>query len=406
MKRSWMSVSLIVVLLLTLLMGFQRVQANSALPAALKDQGASNERDLQELLKNEQLATVQLSYHNILFYVDFFEILSSQVPLLDQYEVEYYGERLSASSVLMELAHYHSINPAVLLSFLQVESGVLTNPEWNSLELAMGYDSEESYGFAAQIARLAESLNGYYHAAMSKGTTNAGHLAIIQVLAEKEPKQLESRIYSFTQAYQTIVKGMDLSEIDRERQIPNINSQPYMYLPWTYGNTMYYTGGPHSWAGALSAVDFAPGGGSGCNWTSYEPIKPARYGRVVYVGPVGISNPYHIKVDHWLQEGDDYWATDYYHLRNIPSNIQVGSYVARTTTLGYPSCEPAGSSTGVHLHFAFLYAGNGTPAHGKRLTGWTIYAGSAPYEGTMVKSGTVITATSSKINGVNDIPNW
>ncbi|MGC9400061.1 MAG: hypothetical protein ACP5HM_13115 [Anaerolineae bacterium] len=100
MKRQWMSVSLIVVLLLTLLMGFQRAQANSALPAALKDQGTSGERDLQELLKNEQLSTVRLSYHNILFYVDLFEILSSQVPLLDQYEVEYYGERLSASSVL------------------------------------------------------------------------------------------------------------------------------------------------------------------------------------------------------------------------------------------------------------------------------------------------------------------
>lgn len=286
MKRQLMSISLIVVLLLTLLMGFQRVQANSALPAVLKDQGASGERDLQELLENEQLAAVQLSYHNALFYVDFFEILSSQVPLLDQYEVEYYGERLPASSVLMELAHYHSINPAVLISFLEVESGVLTNPERNSLELATGYDPEETYGFAAQISRLAESLNGYYHAAMFKDPTNAGSLAILQVLAEKEQKQY------------------------------------------------------------------------------------------------------------------------YYHLRNIPGDIQVGSYVARTTTLGYPSCEPAGSSTGVHLHFAFLYAGNGTPAHGKRLTGWTIYAGSAPYEGTMVKNGTVKTAMSSKIDGVNDIPNW
>jgi murein DD-endopeptidase MepM/ murein hydrolase activator NlpD len=408
MKRWLMSLTLIV-MLLSLLIGSQDVQADPSPPPAHRDQNTHNEL-AQKMQEYEQLSAIQFSYHNTLFDIDFFEILSSKAPLLDQYKVEYHGETLTASSFLMEMAHYHSINPAVLISYLEVESGILSNPQKSLLESVAGYDLKESPGFVAQVSRLAESLNKYYYAELSKNAMNAGALTVFQILAHKSENQLDAKVEIFTETYQSLLEDFDLSEIDKEKQTPTISSQPYMYLPWTYGNTMYYTGGPHNWNGGSarpwSSVDFAPGGGSGCNWVSYEPINPARYGQVVYIGPSGSPNPYHIKINHQTQPADEPWVTHYYHLRDIPNNIQVGSYVTIRTTIGYPSCQPAGSSTGVHLHFGFEYAGNKVEAHGKLLTGWTIYEGGTYYNGTMYKNGITKTASTTKQVGLNDIQNW
>ena len=55
--------------------------------------------------------------------------------------------------------------------------------------------------------------------------------------------------------------------------------------------------------------------------------------------------------------------------------------------LGHPSCE-GGIATGTHMHIARKYNGEWISADGPLplvLSGWTVHAGSMPYNGTMTK---------------------
>jgi hypothetical protein len=62
--------------------------------------------------------------------------------------------------------------------------------------------------------------------------------------------------------------------------------------------------------------------------------------------------------------------------------------------IGHASCE-GGISTGTHLHFARKYNGEWIVADGPipfLLSGWTAFAGTKPYEGTLVKGDKTIIA--------------
>jgi hypothetical protein len=85
------------------------------------------------------------------------------------------------------------------------------------------------------------------------------------------------------------------------------------------------------------------------------------------------------------------WNLLYLH---VASNGRVakGEWLEQDDRIGHPSCE-GGMSTGTHLHFARKYNGEWVTADGPLpflLSGWTVYAGEKPYDGTMVKGDKVI----------------
>ena len=87
------------------------------------------------------------------------------------------------------------------------------------------------------------------------------------------------------------------------------------------------------------------------------------------------------------------WDILYLHVSN-QDRVAKGVWLEQDDHIGHPSCE-GGVATGTHLHFARKYNGEWIIADGPLpflLSGWTVYAGSKPYQGKMVKGDKVITA--------------
>jgi murein DD-endopeptidase MepM/ murein hydrolase activator NlpD len=171
---------------------------------------------------------------------------------------------------------------------------------------------------------------------------------------------------------------------------PNL-SQPVLILPFLINQTWSFTGGPHgAWEseGALAAIDFAPGSTeSGC-------VKSDAW--VVAAAPGLIVRANHGAVVEDLDgDGNEQtgWNILYLHLNGLA--IKVGDWVETSDYLGHPSCE-GGIATGTHVHIARKYNGEWISADGPLpfvLSGWTVHAGSKPYDGTMTKGSDTVTSS-------------
>ena len=135
-------------------------------------------------------------------------------------------------------------------------------------------------------------------------------------------------------------------------------------LPYGIGQSWYYTGGPHGWAGSdlpWSAIDLSGGD---------QAVLAARAG-AAYTMCQGW-----IRVIH-----DRGYATDYYHLWN---NISVnGASVGEGAFLGYTGTDVTcgGAASGRHVHLALRQNNAYVPIAGHNLGKWVILAGGGTYQG-------------------------
>jgi hypothetical protein len=161
-------------------------------------------------------------------------------------------------------------------------------------------------------------------------------------------------------------------------------------LALPFNGPWYLTGGPHFDGlsnGVRYALDFAPIQAVGC--PGGEPLT-----NVTAVDDgTGASNGTHSVVEI---TGSDGLTTGYMHLANI--SVHLGQQVTQGTPLGNPSCEmpKGGSTTGIHLHFYLMRAGQPVAIAGTVLGGWTVQAAVDNYQGTMVKSGQTRTADTGR----------
>ncbi len=87
------------------------------------------------------------------------------------------------------------------------------------------------------------------------------------------------------------------------------------------------------------------------------------------------------------------WAVLYLHIGK-DGRPPVGTYISQGERVGLPSCE-GGRATGTHVHLARKYNGEWIEADGSLpfvLSGWRVFAGSVPYQGTLVRGDRVVTA--------------
>ncbi|WP_176710473.1 peptidase M23 [Micromonospora sediminicola] len=146
-----------------------------------------------------------------------------------------------------------------------------------------------------------------------------------------------------------------------------------MRLPYGLGQSWYYTGGPHGWAGndlPYSALDLTGGD---------QRVLAARAG-VAYTLCRGW-----VRVIH-----DRGYATDYYHLWN---NVNVnGTSVGEGAYLGDTGTDVTcgGGANGRHVHFALRQNDTYVPVAGHNLGKWVITAGSAAYQGSALHGSTQV----------------
>jgi murein DD-endopeptidase MepM/ murein hydrolase activator NlpD len=171
---------------------------------------------------------------------------------------------------------------------------------------------------------------------------------------------------------------------------PNL-SQPDFILPFLLDQIWSFTGGPHgAWEreGSRAAVDFAPGSEKPGCVPSYAWVVASAPGLVVRAG-------HGVIVEDLDGDGNEQTGWDILYLHINTMRVETGDWVETSDLLGHPSCE-GGIATGTHVHIARKYNGEWISADGPLpfvLSGWTVHAGSVPYDGTMTKgSDTVISS--------------
>lgn len=288
----------------------------------------------------------------------------------------------SAAEIIYELALGFSINPRVLLSLMEYESGWVTREPADEFDLSypFGWEKLDRTGVYFQTGWAINQLNqGYYswrdgsltELVFTDGSTlrlspflNAGTVAVMYTLAQiHDQSEWENALYgeeNLSNVHLTFFGDPQARAEGIEPLFPAGVAQPQLNLPMPINEKWNLTGGPHSaWgrSGPRAALDFAPplnspGCGNSERWTT-----AAAAGRVVRAGNGVVVLD--LDMDGYEQTG---WVLVYMHVANS-NRVQVGDVLQQDDRVGHPSCE-GGSSSGIHIHIARKFNGEWVLADG------------------------------------------
>jgi LasA protease len=180
-----------------------------------------------------------------------------------------------------------------------------------------------------------------------------------------------------------------------EPLLPENLLQPTLHLPFSTGETWYFTGGPHGGWGngsAWAALDFAPPGeGDGCEQSDAW-VTAMASGRIVYTGNGLVIQD--LESDGYEEIG---WTIVYMHVESR-DRVIAGMEVQSGDHIGHPSCE-GGVSTGTHVHIARKYNGAWISADGTlpmELDGWITKGEGELYNGALIRGNQIVEAWDSR----------
>lgn len=380
------------------------------------------------------LDNTRFSYRSELYEFDIYQFLQQHSPALATYEGPLFTYQKNAAEMISLVAHYYGVNPRVLLTLMEMQSQLLSDPPLGEMDNRVlgffphpdemkcepegGLQPGSGLSLFSQLILLARRLNEGYFAwidaaegavpypalTFTDGSqmrlapeAQAATFAVLNALAEvQDPKQLAALIGSDGTDNEFRRTFMTLFDEDPCNPVVSVHAGPYpssIRFPWPGGTTWYFTdnhGSPYE------ALDFAPGGASGClsskcinNW-----IAAADSGEVVSVSDL------FIKIDH-----GNGWSTGYFH---VPDQDKTGlGDTERGTAIGHPGCCGANGCTacmctscnpptgrcnttscqvgcewclanwgccanGTHLHFMLYKDGALEPWRDKTISGWEV----------------------------------
>lgn len=316
----------------------------------------------------------------------------------------------TGAEIIERIALEYSVNPRLLLAFLEFRSGWVYGDavSHESLIYPLGYKNPLKDGLYMQSAWFASTVMGGYYG-WREGRTlivsfedgrilrlapelNAGSVGLMQAFSELYDYDTWSDLLygedNFFDFFDSMFGNPWLRAQQVEPLIPADTVQPEMILPFEIGRLWAFTGGPHAaWSSAdvWAALDFAPASAeSGCHestaWvTASIPGLVVRSGNGVVV--IDLDGDGH------EQTG---WTLLYLHIAT-EGRIEEGAWVEVGDRIGHPSCE-GGRATGTHVHMARRYNGEWVPADGPlpfTLSGWVAKAGTLAYKGWLIKGSEV-----------------
>jgi LasA protease len=315
------------------------------------------------------------------------------------------------ADIILRIAQENSINPRLLLSLLEYQSGwVYGKPaDLAKQDYPLGIIDLDHRGLYMQLKLAVKHLsNGYYgwreglltDIQFSDGATarlnpelNAGTVAIQYFFAKLYDTNGWLKATDLKTGFPALHERMFGSPWARAMSVeplyPPGLTQPSLILPFTLKWIWSFSGGPHgAWEdyGARAAIDFAPGSvESGC-------VKSEAWVTAVASGEIIRSENAVVILDldgdHHEQTG---WVIMYLHIAS-EGRILKGTLVDTGDPIGHPSCE-GGFATGTHVHIARKYNGEWFPADGPipfNLDGWIAHAGKVIYEGTLTRGDKTI----------------
>lgn len=298
----------------------------------------------------------------------------------------------SASEIVEQIALDFSVDPRVLLAFLEYRASLLSRRDVTKERLRYPIISPETSGginrpsLVAQLTWLADQLNyGYYdkkyradeiiefadgsrllyHPELKAGTAAIQH--VFAKLSSGAQWQRDVSAEGFSRVYRDLF-GDPFAE-DQQESAAALEpmkpteplKQPELSLPFRPGEIWRFTGGFHGGWGngsAWAAIDFAPPAESqsvSYCYTSSFPVTAVARGTIARLPEGAVI----LDLDLDGNEGTG-WTILYLHISHAET-LQTGQIVAAGDVLGYPSCA-GGFSTATHLHIARRYNGEWLPA--------------------------------------------
>jgi LasA protease len=343
------------------------------------------------------------------FSVD--EFVNQAGGFLSTYTEVVDGETLTGAQIVERVAQEMSINPRLLLAFLEYRSnwvfGSPANP--NRTAYPIGFNVNQYHGLHKELTLVGRQLTIGYYGWRSGSVieiefadrshqriypeTNAG-TAALQYLFSKlyNPIAWEQELYSpgrFLTFYAENFGNYWQRAALMGPMLPDGLVQPWLELPFVRGETWTLTGGPHlAWGigSPWGALDFAPPANQrGCAVsptfaTASAPGVVVRSGRAVVL--------LDLDGDGYEQTG---WVLLYMHMASA-DRAPVGTRLDTDGRVGRPSCE-GGVATGTHLHIARKYNGEWIAAEGPLpfvLSGWQAWNGARAYGGSLTRDGQTV----------------
>ncbi len=319
----------------------------------------------------------------------------------------------AGADIIDQLAEEFSINPRILLTLLEYESGWVTGePKTQDQEkYPYGFIKPTKEFLYKQLGLTIRQLEiGYYgwragtltDLTFVDGTTlrlapnlNAGTVAVMTYIASISTQaEWQAALYgenSISQVHTALFGDAWARAAEVEPLFPAGTVQPDLNLPFGESQTWNLTCGPHeAWGtdGPKAALDFAPPlDRAGCG-TSNKWALAAATGLVVRTG-TGLL-VLDLDGDGYEQTG---WDLIYMHLAST-DKPELGEWVKQDERVGHPSCT-GGSSSGIHIHLARKFNGEWVLADGGLpfvLSGYRAYNGDDFCAGTMESGDTVVEA--------------
>jgi murein DD-endopeptidase MepM/ murein hydrolase activator NlpD len=324
---------------------------------------------------------------------------------LTRYEEEIEGRQLTGPQVVRLVAERYSVNPRLLLAVLEYRSGWVTRTDVVDDGYPLGY--ARSSGLYEQLGWAANELNWGYYGRAEGGISsflvglstrvafapdiNNGTAGVQNMLGSHEGATYDAWMHDvgsdgFWRAYNALFGNPFSYTVDPIW--PADLSQPLLQLPWSSGESWYFTGGPHGgWASgaAWAALDFAPPDEESGVCRSELWVTSMSDGIVVRsdFGAVVVDS-----------DGDGFagtgWVFTYMHLEER-ERVGQGTFVQTGDRLGHPSCE-GGFSTAKHLHVARTFNGRWVAADGPipfQMSGWSSVGLGQEYDGQLLRGGVV-----------------
>lgn len=329
---------------------------------------------------------------------------------LSTYSEEVDGVTLTGSQILARVALEYSVNPRLLLTVLEYQSGWVTkiNPDGETLDYPMRVTISWLKGLYLQLNYAADLLNrGYYlweinaisawilsdnTVVQVDPTINAGTAGVLNLLCDLTTRA-DWPVATSEEGIFAVYNRFFGYPFDKAHEpiIPESLVQPELQLPFEMGDVWSYTSGPHGgWdsGSAWAALDFAPPGEAlGC-FASAAWVVASAPGQIVYAQDGAVIQD--LDSDGVWQTG---WSILYMHIDSA-DRVQVGDYLEAGDPVGHPSCE-GGYSTGTHLHIARRYNGEWIAADGYLpfvMDGWVSSGYGVEYDGYLTKGDLTVEA--------------
>lgn len=320
------------------------------------------------------------------------------------------GVETSGIEIVERVAFEYSVNPRLLLTLLEYQSGWVTksNPNQETRTYPMGFFIIGLEGLYLQLEYAADFLNeGYYSWKDSEisvwtltdntlieadPTINPGTAGVLNLMCYLTTKSEWDEAITdggIKSVYESFFG--DPFAYAYEPMIPDDLTQPTFQLPFETGDEWSFTSGPHGgWdsGSAWAALDFAPPGETyGC-FDSDTWVVAVTSGVIVYSDDGAVIQDL---------DGDGIWQTGwsilYMHI-GTSGRIEEGTVVEAGDRIGHPSCE-GGYSTGTHLHIARRYNGEWIAADSDVpfvMDGWVPSGYGVEYDGYLTNGDVILEA--------------